>query len=44
MYKNTISTALKRVNILEEAFNYLENFYFLEKLQKIKNYIKNDIL
>ena len=43
MYKNTISSAFKRVNTLEEAVNYVENFYSLAKLQKIKNYIKNDI-
>ena len=43
MYKNTISSAFKRVNTLEEAVNYVENFYSLAKLPKIKNYIKNDI-
>ena len=43
MYKNTISSAFKRVNTLEEAVNYVENFYSLAKLPKIRNYIKNDI-
>ena len=43
MYKNTISSAFKRVNTIEEAVNTVENFYSLAKLPKIKNYIKNDI-
>ena len=43
MYKNTISSAFQRVNTLDEAVNYVENYYSLTKLQKIKNYIKNYI-
>ena len=43
MYKNTISSAFKRVNNLEEAVNYVENFYSLAKLPKIKTFIKTDI-
>jgi len=43
IYKNSISSAFKRVNTLEEAVNYVENFYSLAKRQKIKDYIKNEI-
>lgn len=43
MYKNTISSAFKRVNTLEEAVNNVENFYSLAKLPKIKLFIKSDI-
>lgn len=43
MYKNTISSAFKRVNTVEEAINYVENFYSLARLSKIKNFIKMDI-
>jgi len=43
MYKNTISSAFKRVNTLEEAVNYVENFYSMAKLDKIKTFIKSDI-
>ncbi len=43
MYKNTISSAFKRVNTLEEAVNYVENFYSMAKLPKIKMFIKSDI-
>jgi hypothetical protein len=43
MYKNTISSAFKRVNTLEDAVNYVENFYSMAKLPKIKMFIKSDI-
>jgi len=43
IYKNSISSAFKRVNTIEEAVNYVENFYSLAKRQKIKDYIKNEI-
>jgi hypothetical protein len=43
MYKNTISSVFKRVNTLEEAVNYVHNFYTMAKLPKIKNFIENEI-
>jgi dynein heavy chain len=43
MYKNTISTVFKRVNTLEEAVNYVENFFSMARLPKIKAYIMNEI-
>ena len=43
MYKNTISSAFKRVKTIEEGVNYIENFYSLAKRQKIKNFMENEI-
>lgn len=44
MYKNTIVSTFKRVKTVEEYVNNTENFYFLAKLPKIQNFIKNDIV
>ncbi|MCQ2815651.1 MAG: hypothetical protein MJ252_00145 [archaeon] len=43
MYKNTISSAFKRVNTVEEAVNYVENFNSLAQQKKIKDYLSLDI-
>lgn len=44
MYKNTILSSFKRVVTIEEYVNYIENFYSLAQLNKIKNFIKVEIV